>query len=198
LKGERLNALEHAHEKLLEYSEAPLDWKLEALSELEKNVMDGEPSGGKYLRFGDYEYTEGRHAPCFYLLEKCFPFSISLGEALDRIVAMKKQYGDRAKQASSTNVDWKAMMHAVRVSMEAEELLTRKWITLPFTPDRVNYLLQIKRGEHPIELVKNELHERLETIKAIQKTSGLPVLSQGLEDRFKVFMTFWLRQFYNV
>jgi hypothetical protein len=195
LKGERLNVLEETTLKINSIATAYLpSVKLEEVHNF--RLVMGYTS--KYFRFDQYEYTEGKFAPCFVLLEKTFPLSITIEEAQKRLVAMRSQYGERARQASETNVDWKALMHAVRVSIEAEELLSTRHITLPFTQGTIDYLLSIKRGEQPLGLVKDELNDRLERIKDLQKSSSLPELTDALQEKFKVWLTHYLRLFYNI
>ena len=79
-------------------------------------------------------------------------------ETLERIY---DQYGHRAKQAASNDgVDWKALMHAVRVQYEARELLTTGKITFP-RPER-ELLLQIRNNKHKITISYEEVAKIIE------------------------------------
>lgn len=52
---------------------------------------------------------------------------------------------------SSEGIDWKALMHAVRILHEAHELLLYHQITFPRSESEL--LLRIRKGELPYQLV---------------------------------------------
>src|SRR5690606_33608022 len=82
-------------------------------------------------------------------------------------------YGHRALLANQHNgADWKALSHAVRVGMEAIELLTTHNITFPLkSRDRV---LAIKKGEVEFALVEAEIEDLLVQITQLSLTTTLP------------------------
>lgn len=82
------------------------------------------------------------------------------------------KYGERAKQAESNNgVDWKALMHAVRIVNEANELLSTGHITFP-RPE-ASTLLAIRKGEMKYTQVAEIIEAGLLELKRIQPTSTL-------------------------
>ena len=151
----------------------------------------------KYFRITTYDIGGGRVKPCFVLLEKTFPWSNTLSHSLHVAETIINKYGSRAEQASEANVDWKAMMHAVRIIDEGLELLESRTITLP-RPDPAR-LLKIKRGELPLEPLKDELVTKLDRLKEVSATCGLP---QSTDPQFKEkldrFTLGWLHKFYNL
>lgn len=83
------------------------------------------------------------------------------------------EYGARALQAENNeNVDWKALMHAVRVACEAYELLTTHHITYP-RPEAA-LLLQIRKAELPYQQVADIIEEGLLNLEKAQAQSTLP------------------------
>lgn len=83
------------------------------------------------------------------------------------------EFGQRALQAESNEgVDWKAIMHAVRVCREAEELLLTHTITYP-RPE-AELLLKIRTGELPYRHVAEMLETGLERLEECQRISTLP------------------------
>lgn len=83
------------------------------------------------------------------------------------------EYGQRALLAEKNEgVDWKAMMHALRVCREAEELLLTHAITYP-RPE-AELLLQIRKGELPYREVAELLEAGLERLVDCQRLSTLP------------------------
>jgi len=91
-------------------------------------------------------------------------------EAVENTV---KKYGKRANAASEADgVDWKAMSHAVRVSLEMQELLTAGEIQFPLR--YAEGLLRIKKGQHDLVFVQDYLDEVLENVEALASKSNLP------------------------
>ncbi len=83
------------------------------------------------------------------------------------------EYGHRALLAETNQgVDWKACMHAVRVSREAEELLLHHTITYP-RPE-AGLLLAIRKGELPYKEVADMLETGLDRLEQCAKESALP------------------------
>jgi hypothetical protein len=152
----------------------------------------------KYFRADDYDIGSDRRAPCFVILEKTLPFTNSIEHSLKVLDALISKYGSRANQASENNVDWKATMHAVRIVDEGIDLLKNHKLTFPFDPDYVNHLLQIKRGELPLDPIKEELATKLEMLKELEKTTTLPEYNQELRDNFDEWLAGWMRKFYKI
>lgn len=82
-----------------------------------------------------------------------------------------KEYGDRAK-ASAEGVDWKAVMHAVRIAEEALEILRDGSITFP--RPNVELLLDIRNGKLKYDMIMDYFETLLEDINAASATSILP------------------------
>src|ERR1700691_167683 len=91
-----------------------------------------------------------------------------------------EEYGARALQAENNeNVDWKAMMHALRVCREAEELLLRHSITYP-RPE-AELLLKVRTGQLPYKEVAEMLEHGLVRLEECQRLSTLPEKADALE-----------------
>jgi putative nucleotidyltransferase with HDIG domain len=99
------------------------------------------------------------------------------------------QYGERSRLAEAhEGVDWKALMHAIRVSAEAKELLTTGSISFP-RPER-EFLLSIRRGEIEYAAVVSLLETSLAEIEELRLTSSLP------EEVDKAYWDQWLVRVY--
>lgn len=81
------------------------------------------------------------------------------------------RYGERS-QESRAGIDWKAMSHAVRVSLELRELLTTREIKFPLQKARL--ILEIKQGQRTIEAVQDALDNLLQEVEELTKKSDLP------------------------
>lgn len=151
----------------------------------------------KYFKISKYDIGDGQMKPCFIVNEKVFPHTNTIGHSLGVLETMMSKYGTRAEQAREANVDWKAMMHALRIVDEGLELLRDRKITLPFSSDQVKFYLSVKRGEVPIEQVKAELDQKLTALKALEASSTLPT-SADLEEDFALWLEEWMFKFYNI
>ena len=83
----------------------------------------------KYLRIGTYDAGQKGYPniqPCLYILEKIYPFTAFLPNVIRSLNGVLVSYGDRAKAATEDFVDWKAMMHAVRISRFAIEVISNR------------------------------------------------------------------------
>ncbi len=101
------------------------------------------------------------------------PMTAHAGLAFDIAKQQFEKYGERAKQAETNQgVDWKSLLHAVRVCSEAEELLLTGRITFP-RPE-APLLLSIRREELPYAQVADMIVEGLDKIKAAQLITTLP------------------------
>jgi hypothetical protein len=83
-----------------------------------------------------------------------------------------KRYGSRAQEASCTDADWKAMSHALRVSLELEDLLTTRNIEFPLL--YADLLLEIKQGKKEIGEVQAMIDAALERVSLLVYYSELP------------------------
>lgn len=101
------------------------------------------------------------------------PFTAACGLAHEIYKAQYDKYGARAKLAKQNEgVDWKALMHAVRVCTEAIELCETGQITFP-RQDR-ELLLKIRKGELPYIEVAEMIENGLIELTEVKNKSSLP------------------------
>lgn len=101
------------------------------------------------------------------------PFHATFKYAIDVFQKIFDEYGKRALLAErSEGVDWKALMHAVRITNQAQELLLTHNITFP-RPEK-ELLLQIRKGELPYKQVAEMIEEGLINIESAATKSTLP------------------------
>lgn len=201
-KGERLNCAREFESLLHSVDEYYKDDKITMGDVFSAPIWSArlaelETKYPKYIRLDQYDIGGERTRPCIVLLEKTFPFTNLLDHSFSVLKTIIKKYGSRADAASQDNVDWKAMMHAVRIIDEGLELLEYKTITLPRPPETAVRLLQIKRGELPLEPIKDELSQKLDQLKDSALSSALPS-STDVMQRLESFTLTWLRRFYNL
>ncbi len=101
------------------------------------------------------------------------PFNAQCSLAYDIFKQQYDKYGERAKLAKTNQgVDWKALMHAVRVCHEAIELCKTGNITFP-RPEK-DTLLLIRKGELPYEFVAEMIENGLVELGEAKAASSLP------------------------
>lgn len=105
---------------------------------------------------------------------KCkVPLSAKCGLAHQIYKAQFDKYGERAKMAETNQgIDWKALMHAVRVCYEAQELLKTHSITFP-RPE-ADLLLKIRKGELSYKEVEQLIVQGIDDLDRIKEGSTLP------------------------
>lgn len=109
----------------------------------------------------------------FECCDRKVPMGATVKEASTIYHRVSDFYGKRARLAQSMDgQDWKALMHAVRIVREAEELLLEGEITFPRPEARV--LLQIRRGELPHAKVMALIEEGLERVGDAKRVTDLP------------------------
>lgn len=105
--------------------------------------------------------------------QRLVPFTARVKMAHEIYSALFNEYGQRALAAEKNEgVDWKALSHAVRVGLEAIELLESGHVTYP-SPQR-EHLLAIKTGQLPYGAVAAEIDALLPAVEAAAERSTLP------------------------
>lgn len=107
------------------------------------------------------------------VVDRKVPYTGTIKSAYDIYAKVYANYGARTRQAmDNEGIDWKAVSHAVRVSRQAIELLTSRFITFP-RPD-AEQLLAIKQGKLDYNVVAPMLEGLVEEVDLASKASSLP------------------------
>jgi hypothetical protein len=207
-KGERLNVTRELYEHLkfecydenpdLDETRATLGNAYTGIEAMRSGIDSLCQKYPKYLRIDEYDIGGGRMRPCVTILEKTLPFTNTIQQTMTVLKTIMNKYGARAEQASEANVDWKAMMHALRIVDEGLELLSTHKMIFPFEQAYVDKLLSIKRGEQPLDLIKEELAQKLDKLKELEASTTLPINDAEFRERFDAWLVVWLRRFYNL
>lgn len=105
--------------------------------------------------------------------QRLVPFTARVKMAHEIYAALFNEYGQRALAAErNEGVDWKALSHAVRVGLEAIELLETGVVTYP-SPQR-EHLKAIKTGQLPYAQVASEIDALLPAVEEAAERSTLP------------------------
>jgi hypothetical protein len=100
------------------------------------------------------------------------PFTIHHKAIIDSLEHLYTEYGARTKEAANGDgVDWKGMMHSVRIAEQAVEFFTTGDMTFP--RPNANYLLAIRNKEINYHEVSLKIDQLLLDVEASAKVSYL-------------------------
>lgn len=190
-KGERLNALV-AVENLLSYL---VEWSggNETLGGvLVRNYFaeSALATHTKYVNYSTYDIGSGVMAPCLVVVDKTYPCTWTVEYTLSAVRRSMARYGARAGAAASAGgVDWKALMHAVRIAKEGIELLQTGKVTLPVCPADAEYLIRVRKGQEDYAAVSEVLIRLVSQLEDLAKTSPYPEYGPGLQEEFDKWLS---------
>lgn len=188
IKGKRYEALVKLNDELATH------WfNLDILSG-ESAVLKGALS--KITTDGEYVRVDGDDLLVF---DKKYQGTTHINEVQDRVKVMMGKFGDRTKEtATSKNIDWKSVSHAVRISGMACQLLRWGKLEFPLAPDETALLKDIKAGLTPWDSVSDLISTRQDEIIELKKTTSLPPHSDELKAKYDNFVYSWLKSLYQI
>lgn len=167
VKGFRVAALKHT-----------LDWLDGQVSFIKLKDTDVvnfvERINNEHISIALCKSPNNTEEPHLQVCNRKVPFHATVKYVREIFGRIYNEYGNRARLAEQNEgIDWKALMHAVRVAREAEELLTTGKITFP-RPEK-DLLLQIRQGILPYKQVAEIIEQGLNKIEEAQNKSVLPI-----------------------
>ena len=196
LKGERLNAVLATIELLKGFRADERLFMVQPFLEEKARLIEKEFP--EYFHVTEYDASgKGAMRPCIKLLDKILPYTSSFRYNLQTAEALLAKFGSRAKQASESNVDWKATSHALRIVNEGITLLATGKLTFPLPDPLRTYLRQVRLGEIPYQQVLTQIETSLATLEEMRGISELPELTPELQLDLEVWLLGWLGYFYS-
>lgn len=102
------------------------------------------------------------------------PLTVLGKEALKIYRKVEEEYGERAKAAlTGEGIEWKSMMHAVRISFAALDLLETGVLEYPLEASFAEFLKAIRRGEVENSIIEEMLENNLTEIEKLSMTSTI-------------------------
>ena len=109
------------------------------------------------------------------VLGKKFGFHTKIEVVCKSLSDLLETYGHRSREAKENKgLDYKAISHALRVCIQAKELLLTGGITLPHVGENLDSIMNMKLGNTNFLEFDKELNDRLVEIEQLIKTSSLP------------------------
>jgi hypothetical protein len=124
--------------------------------------------------------------PSIDVLGKKFDYHCTFIHILQVLKKQYKNFGYRAREAKNNQgVDYKALSHAVRVSLQGIELLNDHKITLPHNSENAKLLLDIKTGKMVVKEVSILIEKLLNELEEAKEKSTLSEeIDKDLVDNF--------------
>ncbi|QSM01098.1 nucleotidyl transferase [Mycobacterium phage Nanosmite] len=85
-----------------------------------------------------------------------------------------RKHTNRPELVEKYGYDTKMMYHALRLAIQGAELMDYHDITLPMNRDHSGYLLAVRRGAYPLEVVLEDLRDYTENLREAIVLSSLP------------------------
>lgn len=101
-----------------------------------------------------------------------YEFTQQIRYVIQKLKRIEKTYGTRSETAADNTYDYKSLMHAYRLIIEAKMLLTLGEIILPLSPQECKFLLSIRNGEYKADFFQ-EIEEKLTELREFQIKSHL-------------------------
>jgi len=131
-----------------------------------------------HIHFIQLDTTKGMGGPltpAMDILGKKFDYHCNFIYVLEILKKIYKNYGHRAREAKNNNgIDWKALSHAVRVSIQGVELLETNHITLPLKESDRKLVTDIKQGLIDYKEVAVLIESNLIDLERARLSSSLP------------------------
>jgi hypothetical protein len=113
--------------------------------------------------------------PALDICGRKFAFSDRVKSMTDSLIKLKDTYGSRSKSAKADGgVDYKALMHAVRIIDEAIELAI--YGELDFPRSGADLYKDIRQKKIPFDEISNLIESKMETFDQIKKSEVKPDL----------------------
>lgn len=164
-KGVRLKEVE----KVVEFFEKifnPTE-KLNTIPNMQKKLED--LTVGKLHTKITYVDDQGESVWHFECCDRKIPLTVTANEAYKIYRRVLDEYGSRAKAAATNEgIEWKSMMHAVRISYSAIEMLETGKISYPHP--HAEFLKEVRQGHIDFEVIENLMETNLFEIEKLTQT----------------------------
>lgn len=136
-----------------------------------------------YVSWTTIEATPSQAArPAVKVLGSRFALNDTAIQVRNGIKARLDKYGQRAIDSGPEAADWKALMHALRIAHEGQELLKNRCIEFPHAPDKIALYLDIRQGKVPMNILQDMITHEIDTLLEMEAASTLPEYSIELRE----------------
>lgn len=170
LKGSRLKAIKKVMNTIKNYDGRT------RLSDIWKLLPDGD-----HLHKIDAEPLN-----IYQICGKQFHETVHIDHLLPILERQIKIYGNRAKLAEKNDgIDWKAISHSYRISLEMHELISKGTITFPLK--EAKFITDIKNGKVDYTIVSTKLDQLMDQCEALMMKSDIQqIVDQDAVDEFLI------------
>lgn len=142
--------------------------------------------------------ADDQKGPSLRLLTKQYYFNTPIRDIVRSLQANIARYGDRVKNASDS-IDWKSTYHAVRMYMQANELLSTGQMSMPLRADDRDVIMKIRQGELHIDEVRGIIEVQLERLTELERNPHPFLVSvNDAKVNAETLLREWLQEYYEV
>ena len=195
-KGMRLLAWEAIRDLLVK---CPNNLRIDTSDELMGYISNLAGEYSDCMKVTEYLASADHLKPCVVINRVTIPYSSRVETALLTVKANIKSYGSRVRQsANNQGADFKALSHAVRIVLSGIDVVENRFITFPYSPDRVKLLREIRSGLHSREYINDALvAPNLRKLETLIEKSDLPDQSPVLKEKQDNLVLSFLKDSYR-
>lgn len=182
VKAERLNAIERLIDTL-NTVDRPQFTRLSEIKPLLDTLIDDETLSYSIIKGTNHTYQE---QPALKVNNREYPMASMVHYLLTEMFKVKQRYGKRVQAAQGTEIDWKALSHAVRVVRQAVSLLQHGKLKFPLPSAAL--LLDIKEKKLTFEEATTIFAELNTRMEELQTTTVLPEKTPLLKEAFNEWL----------
>lgn len=167
LKGSRINALKDVINIFQTVNTKDRDFSV-----ISTGIWNDLPN----TEFGYHIQYANNTIPQYSICGKIIQATATVNYCLEILYKIYENYGKRAINAAiNFGIDWKAVSHAFRATIQAKELLIKNTITFPLSQADAKFLIDIKQGKYNYaKELESELDNRIDELKILSEKSKLP------------------------
>lgn len=107
------------------------------------------------------------------VVSKIFQETSPIRVVLESLERFYENYGNRAKlAANNSNIDWKAISHALRAAYQVKSILVNKNIVFPLP--QADFLKKVKSGTIDFNIIAPILDREIDEVRELAEKSDLP------------------------
>jgi predicted nucleotidyltransferase len=114
-------------------------------------------------------WNVNKELPSIVIAKRLFQNTVEINYVVDALEYNLTKYGHRRKSMAEAGVEFKGLYHAMRLILEAEELLVTGRLSFPFSKERHELLKSIKESKIDPDFLFESIDEGIERLHVLEK-----------------------------
>lgn len=116
-------------------------------------------------------WNVNKELPAIVIAKRMFQHTVKIQYVLDALTENLSRYGARRKNQALAGVEFKGLYHAMRLILEAEDLLRTKELYFPFKEERLAFLKRIKNSDIDSDLLFDEIDQGIDRLHHLESNT---------------------------